>query len=462
MVRERLSSLPQIGALLESEEWNAVLNVYSREQVKKALAKELNLVREKIQAGAEKVPSSEQLLVQVKSRLEALARSGPRPVINATGVIIHTNLGRAPLATEAVAAVEGATGYCNLELDMESGGRGSRHSHVEQLLCYLTGAEAAMAVNNNAAAVMLALAVMAQGKEGVIARGQLVEIGGSFRIPEVMAQSGVRLVEVGATNRVYIEDYRRAIGPETGAIIRVHPSNYRVVGFQEEVALAELVALAREHNLPVLDDLGSGAIVDLRPYGIDEPTVQDSVEAGVDVSCFSGDKMLGGPQCGVIVGRKRWLTLLKSHPLARALRCDKLTLAALAATLGLYMQPEGWRRIPILSMLVEEAAMLETRAKKLAAQLKGLPVEVDIIAAHSPVGGGALPLHQLETRAVRLKPKRLAASELARRLRLAPIPLIGRIHEETLILDMRTLGSEQAAAVVETLSYALGENDDGR
>ena len=319
----------------------------------------------------------------MEARLGRLLQAGPRRVLNGTGVIIHTNLGRSPLAREAAAAAAEAAGYCNLEMDMDSGERGSRHAHVEQLLCRLTGAEAAMVVNN-AAAVMLALGGVARGREGIISRGQLVEIGGSFRVPEVMAQSGIRLVEVGTTNKTYIEDYRQAIGPDTGVILRVHPSNFRVVGFQQEVTLAELVALGREYNLPVLDDLGSGSLVDLRPWGIEEPTVQESVAAGADLVCFSGDKMLGGPQCGIICGKKHWLARLKTHPLARALRCDKIALAALAATLALYMQPEGWRHIPVLAMLTEDMAAVEERAQQLAGQIRSLPAQAEVVADTSP------------------------------------------------------------------------------
>lgn len=456
-----LSRLPQVGKLLVMAEEAGLFNRYCREQVKGALETEIDLCRIAIIDGDQSVPQAEDLLRQAEERLGRLAKPSPRPVLNATGVIIHTNIGRSPLASEAAAAVAAASGYCDLELVLETGSRGSRHCHVEELICRLTGAEAAMAVNNNAAAVMLALATIAQGKEGIIARGQLVEIGGSFRVPDVMAQSGVRLVEVGTTNRVYIEDYRRRIGPETGAIIRVHPSNYRVVGFQEEVPLGQLVALAREYNLPVIDDLGSGTIVDLHPYGIDEPTVQESIAAGVDISCFSGDKMLGGPQAGIIVGSSKWLEKLKAHPLARAIRCDKLTLAALSATLALYLQPEGWRRIPVLAALVEETETLVNKANELVAQLAGLPADIDIIKTTSPVGGGALPLYQLETRAVRIRPREFMASELARRLRLASTPLVARLHEEALLLDLRTLGQGDLGTVARVLNQAFGGGKDG-
>lgn len=461
-MKELLSRLPKVGKLLDSPEWKGVQSRCSREQVKAALEAELDIARQAIRAGVRQAPSGEELLLRVEARLGRLLQAGPRRVLNGTGVIIHTNLGRSPLAREAAAAAAEAAGYCNLEMDMDSGERGSRHAHVEQLLCRLTGAEAAMVVNNNAAAVMLALGGVARGREGIISRGQLVEIGGSFRVPEVMAQSGIRLVEVGTTNKTYIEDYRQAIGPDTGVILRVHPSNFRVVGFQQEVTLAELVALGREYNLPVLDDLGSGGLVDLRPWGIEEPTVQESVAAGADLVCFSGDKMLGGPQCGIICGKKHWLARLKTHPLARALRCDKIALAALAATLALYMQPEGWRHIPVLAMLTEDMAAVEERAQQLAGQIRSLPAQAEVVADTSPVGGGALPLHQLETRAVRVQPEGLPAQAAARALRLGSPPLVVRIHEDALLIDVRTLRGEEIALAAKALAQVLGGEANGQ
>jgi L-seryl-tRNA(Ser) seleniumtransferase len=455
-MKELLSRLPKVGKLLDSPEWAGILARCNREQVKAALEGELDRARQEIMAGVRDAPDGEELLIRVEARLARLVKAGPRPVLNATGVIIHTNLGRAPLAEEAVRAAAAAATYCNLEMDLDSGERGSRHTHVEELLRRLTGAEAALAVNNNAAAVLLALATVARGREGVISRGQLVEIGGSFRIPAVMEQSGVRLVEVGTTNKTYVEDYRHALTPETGVILRVHPSNFRVVGFHQEVALEELVALGREYGLPVLDDLGSGTLVDLSPWGIEEPTVQQSVAAGADLVCFSGDKMLGGPQCGLIVGSKHWIERLKRHPLARALRCDKITLAALAATLALYIQPEGWQRIPVLGMLTEEIAAVRSRAQDLAKALQGLPAVIEVVQDISPVGGGALPLHNLETRVVRVQPEQGSAQDLAAALRLGQPPLVARVREEAVHLDVRTLSESQIPEVVAALTAALG------
>jgi|SRR5690554_120421 len=451
-----LSQLPKVGDLLDNPQWAKLLSAFQRHQVKAALEAELNLARQGILAGGDDVPDSGELLAKVQRRLGKLVQPGPMPVLNATGVIIHTNLGRSPLVPEAVAAATAAAGYCNLEMDMASGERGSRHAHVEELICRLTGAPAAMVVNNNAAAVLLALGAMANGREGIISRGQLVEIGGSFRVPEVMEQSGVSLVEVGTTNKTYLEDYRRAISPETGVLLRVHPSNYRVVGFQHQVSLADLVSLGLEHNLPVLDDLGSGTLVDLRSWGIDEPTVQESVAAGADLVCFSGDKMLGGPQCGIIVGRKEWIDRVKRHPLARALRCDKVTLAALSATLVKYIQPHGWREIPVLAMLTEDISIIRARAQELAAGLDGLAVKVELVQDISPVGGGALPLHQLETWAVSVRSEAMPAQELAATLRRGTQPLVARIKDEAVLLDVRTLTPEQLPVAVAAVAQALG------
>ncbi len=461
-MKELLSRLPKVGRLLDSPEWEDIQAHCSRTQVKAALEAELDLARQAIKAGVRQAPGPEELLLRVEARLGRLMQVGPRPVLNGTGVIIHTNLGRSPLAQEAVMAATAAAGYCNLEMDMDSGERGSRHAHVEELLCRLTGAESAMVVNNNAAAVMLALGGIAKGREGIIARGQLVEIGGSFRVPEVMEESGIRLVEVGTTNKCYLEDYRQAIGPDTGVILRVHPSNFRVVGFQQEVALAELVALGQEHNLPILDDLGSGTMVDLRAWGIDEPTVQESVATGAGLVCFSGDKMLGGPQCGIIVGKGHWIARLKAHPLARALRCDKITLATLAATLGLYMQPEGWRHIPVLAMLTEDIAAVEGRAEQLAGQIKSLPAKVEVVTDVSPVGGGALPLHRLETRVVRVQPENISPQAAATALRLGNIPMVVRIHEEAILIDMRTLRGQEVALAAKALAQAFGGDANGQ
>jgi L-seryl-tRNA(Ser) seleniumtransferase len=359
-------------------------------------------------------------------------------VLNATGVIVHTNLGRAPLSGSARAAVtRAATGYSNLEFDLSSGDRGSRHAHVEALLCELTGSQAALAVNNCAAAVLLAAATLAgHGRELVVSRGQLIEIGGGFRIPEVVAQAGAKLVEVGTTNRTRLEDYTRAIGPDTGAILRAHASNFRTIGFVEEVEIERLCGLA----VPVIDDAGSGVLADQLELLADEPPVCRSVRAGAALVCFSADKLLGGPQAGIIVGRAESVELVRRHPLARALRIDKLSLAALEATLMLYRDPElAVREIPVLAMLTASGSELLARAQALAAATGG-----EIVQATARVGGGSLPLLELPGPAVALHGE---AEQLARELRGGDPPVIGRIHRERLLLDPRTLSDDDVAAV---------------
>jgi len=362
-----------------------------------------------------------------------------RPALNATGVIVHTNLGRAPLAAAAIErAAAVAAGYSNLEYDLDAGTRGSRHSHLGAILAELTGAEDGMAVNNNAAAVMLTLAALAGGREVPISRGELIEIGDGFRIPEVLAQSGARLVEVGSTNRTRIGDYARALGPDTGAVLRVHQSNFRMVGFTEAPSLHELCALAAAHGVPVIDDLGSGQLIDL-PDLADEPTARSSVEAGATVVCFSGDKLLGGPQAGVIVGATEAVARVRRHPLARAVRIDKLSLAALEATLELYRDPaRALREVPVLRAVAEPAAAVRERAERLAARLGG-----DVVATTARVGGGAVPLLEIESFACALD----GGDQLAAALRSADPPVVARVQEGRVLLDCRTLTDEECQRI---------------
>ena len=369
----------------------------------------------------------------------ARARLAPRlrRVLNATGVIVHTNLGRAPLALEAQAAVARiAAGSCNLELDLANGRRGSRHDHVEGLLTELTGAQAGIAVNNCAAAVLLAVAALGAGRETVVSRGQLIEIGGGFRIPELLAQAGTTLVEVGTTNRTHVSDYERAIGERTGVILRAHPSNFRTVGFVEEVSIEVLCGLGP----PVIDDVGSGVLADDVAALADEPPVRRSVAAGAAVVSFSGDKLLGGPQAGILVGRRSAIDQCRRHPLARAVRIDKLSLAALEATLGLYRDPVAARlALPVLGMLEAGDDELITRARVLAEETGGR-----VIDAVARVGGGALPLLELSGPAVALEPGPAGVDALAATLRGGDPALIGRVHAGELLLDPRTLTDEEA------------------
>ena len=388
---------------------------------------------------------------------DAAARPSLRRVINATGVIVHTNLGRAPLARAAVEqALDAAEGYSNLEYDLEEGRRGSRQTHVEHLLRDLTGAEAALAVNNCAAAALLACAALAAGREVVVSRGQLVEIGGSFRVPEVIEQSGAHLREVGTTNRTRLADYERAVGPETGAIMRAHPSNFRTVGFVEETPIEDLAALGSRAGLPVIDDAGSGALADGIPEMADEPPVRRSVAAGCAVTCFSGDKLLGGPQAGLMVGTAEAIDRCRTHPLARAVRIDKLSLAALEATLRLYRDPETARReIPVLRMLTTPEEELVRRAERMRSRLAEAGVTAAVIRASGRAGGGALPLVALEGPVCAVEPPAgVGVDVLARRLRAGDPPIVARSREGRLLLDPRTL---QGDAEADAAAQAVGE-----
>jgi L-seryl-tRNA(Ser) seleniumtransferase len=391
------------------------------------------------------------------------ARMAPslRPVLNLTGTLLHTNLGRAPLSENALTAIEQvARTYSNLEFDLATGQRGHRHAHVEDLLCRLTGAEAATVVNNNAGAVLLALTALARGRRAIVSRGELVEIGGAFRIPDVMAAGGVHLKEVGTTNKTHLRDYRGAIDGETGLLLKVHTSNYRIIGFTTSVSAADLVALGREMGLPVMEDLGSGMLLDLSSYGLpQEPTVSETVKAGVDVITFSGDKLLGGPQAGLIVGRREYIDLIRNHSMARALRIDKLTLAALEATLRHYFDPaRAVREIPVLRMLAMSTGEIENRCHSLSEKLRsalGTKINLAVIPESSQVGGGALPLAELPGFAVALHPRGISVDSLAERLRRGTPPLVGRIQEERLLLNPRTLAPGEEDLVVRALVQAL-------
>ncbi len=376
--------------------------------------------------------------------------------VNATGVIIHTNLGRAPLSAKAQqAVVEAMAGYSTLEVDLRSGGRGSRHHHVNELLAELTGAEAGFAVNNNAAAVLLALTALARGKDVIVSRGELIEIGGSFRLPEVMASSGANLLEVGTTNRTYVYDYERAITPATGLLLKVHRSNFVIDGFVHEPSSAELVELGRRHGVPVVYDLGSGALVDLRMRGLPyEPTVPEVVRAGFDAVTWSGDKLLGGPQAGLVVGKAKTIERLKAHPLARAVRIDKLDTAALAATLQHYRDPEEpWRELPVLQMLVAADEVLRSRASRLREAIGSvLPKgwQLDVRATTAEVGGGALPGAHLASYALAIRSPR-SPDDLDAALRSQMPPVFGRIADDVFLLDVRTLLGDDEPIILDAL-----------
>jgi L-seryl-tRNA(Ser) seleniumtransferase len=458
-------AIPSVDQLLHMVEGEPDLAGVPRTMIKELINAYQDECRSRIRSGA--LERADQLRADVlKPDLVRFISRRSRPkfrrVINATGVVVHTNLGRSLLADSAIESVaQVCAGYSNLEFDLETGKRGSRYSLVEDLLCDVAGAEAGLVVNNNAAAVLLMLDTLASGKEVVVSRGQLVEIGGSFRIPEVMAKSGAVLKEVGATNRTHLFDYERAIGPDTAAILKVHTSNYRIVGFSKEVGLSELVELGNRYDLPVLEDLGSGNFFRFPPYTrMDEPTVQDVLRTGVSAVCFSGDKLLGGPQAGIILGKREYIEKIKKNPLNRALRIDKMTLAGLEATLRLYKDMESAAdRVPTLSMICATPESLRRRAKRLASTIRqrlGDRFDVSTFAGSSRVGGGASPELDLPSHLVGLKPRSTPDPEtLRRRLLQTDPPLVGRIEHDQLCLDPRTILGREMARIPAVLQQAL-------
>ncbi len=452
-----LRQLPSIDRLLKEGRSEQLSQRFPRELVVQAFREVLEEVRSGIRNGSTPLQTS-QMLDRAQERLEAAFRPSLRPVINATGVVIHTNLGRAPLSDEAQRAVIQVAGaYSNLEYRLAEGTRGSRHEHVSDLLRRITGAEDALAVNNNASAVLLILSTFAQGKEVIVSRGQAVEIGGGFRIPDVLRQSGARLVEVGTTNRTYLRDYEEAITQDTALLLHVHPSNFRVEGFVHSTAIEELVDLGRRRGIPVVDDLGSGTLLDTARYGlVHEPMVQERIAAGVDLVSFSGDKLLGGPQAGLIAGKAALVEALRRHPLARAIRVDKMTIAALTATLNHYLRGEAVQKVPVWQMISMPVAEIESRAARIVRKLRKSGIGADLIDGLSTVGGGSLPGETLPTRLIAVSPgSDLSVQELAARLRQMDPPLVARIERDMLLLDLRTVPSEDDRVVAEQLLAAV-------
>ncbi|WP_297160200.1 L-seryl-tRNA(Sec) selenium transferase [Thermogemmatispora sp.] len=453
-----LRLLPSISALLQSPEGLQLSAEFGRPLVTRALRQVVAEARSALRQGAPS-PSPSELLSAARRWLSSMLQPSLRPVINATGVIINTNLGRAPLSQAALQAMQTvAQGYANLEYDLEAGGRGSRHVHPSALLRELTGAEAALVVNNNAAAVLLALSTLAAGREVIISRGQLVEIGGGFRVPDVMRQSGCLLVEVGTTNRTRLSDYAAAISERTALLLAVHPSNFRLSGFVESTPISDLARLAHDHGLLVMEDLGSGCLLPSERYGLaHEPMPQESLAAGVDVVCFSGDKLLGGPQAGIILGRATLLERIARHPLMRALRVDKLTLAALEATLRHYQRGEAEEMIPVWRMIALPLARLQERAERWARTLQEQGFVANVRAGESTIGGGSLPGETLPTALLALEEGKVPCSleELARRLRARPVPIVGRILRDALLLDPRTVLEEQDEELLRGLLACL-------
>ncbi len=450
-----LRKIPSVDEILSKPQIADLLRTYPRTVVVDAVRNGLKRLRQQLfdkkefSDLKEEFFSFEYLYPLFQKEIDLQVRLRLRPLINATGVVIHTNLGRSPLHPSALQhMIDIAQTYSNLEYDLDLGERGSRYSHVEGILCRLSGAESALVVNNNAGAVLLTLNTMAEGREVIVSRGELVEIGGTFRIPDVMRRSGATLREVGTTNRTHLSDYQNAISSQTALLLKVHTSNFRVIGFTSDVSLQDLVQLGRQHHLPVLNDLGSGCFVDLTQFGLEkEPTVQEAIKTGVDVVTFSGDKLLGGPQAGIILGKKNLLDLIKINPLTRALRIDKLTLAALESTLLLYLdEKRAMEEIPTLRMLGLDTANLKRRGRRLLRRLSGRVdkgTHLALMEDVSQVGGGALPLQKLPTMVLAIKPLNFSVNDLEENLRKGDPPIISRISKDGLILDMRTVLDEE-------------------
>jgi len=453
--------IPSVDQLLEAPEVKGMMGRVPRTLIVRATREVVGELREKIQKSEahDEIPDIHlnALIPRITDRIKKLAQPSLRKVINATGIIVHTNLGRSLLAKEVIAKLAALAGsYTNLEYDLNAGKRGSRYVHVEDILKELTGAESALIVNNNAAAVLLALDTLAKGKEVVISRSQLVEIGGSFRMPEVMRKSGAKMFEVGSTNKTTLADYDAAIVPDTALLLKVHRSNFEIVGFTQEVSLEDLVGLGKKHGIPVMEDLGSGCLIDLSHYGVkQEPTVQNSIEKGVDIVTFSGDKMLGGPQCGIILGKTDIVSALKANQLARALRIDKLTLIALQETLLLHRDEEtATKLIPTLEMICRSYQSVCKKAQKLFSLIGKIETSnfaASLTDGFSQVGGGALPLEGIKSRLLCLSPNQLSASRIVDILRSCDPPIITRLEKNQVLLDIRTIGDQELHIVAKAI-----------
>jgi L-seryl-tRNA(Ser) seleniumtransferase len=464
--KEMLKKLPKIDEIILLLEKQDIYSLAPRDIVIASCRKVVQDLRGKIvnakkKIPAESFPDAAAVAGEVERSIKGLYRYSLRRVVNATGVILHTNLGRAPLCPEALQRiVEVGSSYSNLEFDLAKGERGQRYDYVSSLICALTGAEDALIVNNNAAAVLLVLNTLAEKKEAIVSRGELIEIGGEFRIPEIMKKSASKLREVGTTNRTRLGDYEKAVNDKTGMIMKVHTSNFRIVGFTEEADIESLVALGKSRGIPVMDDLGSGCLVDLDKYGLQhEPTVRETVATGIDVVTFSGDKLLGGPQAGIIVGKKDVLMKIKKNPLNRALRIDKFTLAALEATLMHYLRPaEAVKKLRSLKALTEPVTAVKKRAEKLIEKLQGekfdalnFTLREDFAAA----GGGSLPTQQIPTVLVAVKNKKMTASKMEEKLRNLEVPVIARVYRDEILLDLRTVAEDEFSIIIEGLKQII-------
>lgn len=460
--------IPKVDELLDNVNIQELLNSMPRKIVVDSIREEIDILRKDIR----KLSLDEEQIIERNNRLYEMVMDRAnkknsyklRRVVNATGTVIHTNIGRSLINEEIMDNVkEIATNYSNLEYDLEKGERGSRYSHLEDILVEITGGEAAMVVNNNAAAVMLVLSTMAKDSEVIVSRGELIEIGGSFRIPDVMEQSGAHLVAVGTTNKTHLGDFENAITEETKALLKVHTSNYRILGFTSSVSAEELYTLKSKYNIPLIEDLGSGVLVDLSKYGLEyEPTVQDSIKNGVDVVTFSGDKLLGGPQAGIIVGKREYIEAMKKNPLTRAFRVDKFTISALEATLRLYLDESiAVEKIPTLNMLSLTIEEIEEKAKVLydllADNIDCENCKIEIVDDYSEVGGGSLPLEKMPTKCIMLTLNNLSVSRFEKALREYDIPIITRVYKDRIYIDLRTIREDEYKIVVDGIKHSLKE-----
>ena len=462
MKKALFAQLPKVDELLERAEIKQILEDNSRTVIVDSIRESIDKVRKDIISLTNE--EAQKFEVNVDDIIDGVVKMTMakeayhlKRVVNATGVVLHTNLGRSLLANEIKDHIgEIACSYSTLEFDTENGKRGSRYSHVEDIICELTGAEAALVVNNNAAAVMLVLSTLSEGKEAVVSRGQLVEIGGSFRIPEVMRWSGAELVEIGTTNKTHLRDYERAITENTGVLLKVHTSNYRILGFTKEVSVEELAPLAQKHNIPLVEDIGSGSFIDFSKFGLmKEPTVQEAIEAGADVVTFSGDKMLGGPQAGIIVGKKDYIEEMKANHLTRALRVDKMTLCALEATLKFYRDEDrALKSIPALRMLTMQADELKERAECLLSVVNEnvKTFDIEIVKGASEVGGGSMPLEKLPTHLLSVTHEKLSANKIIKGLRDYQMSVIARVEDDKVLFDPRTLQNDEFEYVAKALA----------
>ena len=467
-IKNLYTLIPKIDEVISRESISEQTNFIPRKIVVDSIREEIEGIRHKIKAGVDEIELNniisnldEKIILNAKEKNSY----NLRPVVNATGIVIHTNLGRSLIGEEVLKQVgKTSTRYSNLEYNIENGTRGSRYSHLEDVVANIVGGEAALVVNNNAAAVLLVLSTVAKNKEVIVSRGELIEIGGAFRIPEVMEQSGSKLVEIGTTNKTHLRDYENAITEETGALLKVHTSNYRIMGFTSSVEAKELNDLKQKYNIPLIEDLGSGVLIDLSKYGISyEPTVTDSINNGVDIVTFSGDKLLGGPQAGIIVGKRKYIEAMKINPLTRAFRVDKFTIAALEATFRYYYDEElAIKNIPTLQMLTMSIEELQDKAIKLKAciekNVSTLDFKISVEDEFSEVGGGSLPMEKLATKCLVLDPLNMSVASFERNLRTYKTPVIGRVYKDRLYLDLRTIRLDDFSIITAAIEYVLARN----